>query len=166
MVAVASFGCGLLCGCVRALRCARAGRQRVRGRACSGGGCTMRVVQFSIVVSVCHAVRCRADERKRLLSFVVVGGGPTGVEVAAELYDMIHDDLRYVRQYCLYVLLAVQPWQYTVPAVFAATLFPVGHVWRRLLCIIQAAVPVAYRPPACPVPTVVHLPLTFPLTFR
>lgn len=36
------------------------------------------------------------QERKRLLSFVVVGGGPTGVEVAAELYDMIHDDLRWV----------------------------------------------------------------------
>lgn len=34
------------------------------------------------------------QERKKLLSFVVVGGGPTGVEVAAELYDMIHDDLR------------------------------------------------------------------------
>jgi hypothetical protein len=36
----------------------------------------------------------RAQERKKLLSFVVVGGGPTGVEVAAELYDMIHEDLR------------------------------------------------------------------------
>mmetsp|Transcript_9846 Transcript_9846/g.24576 ORF Transcript_9846/g.24576 Transcript_9846/m.24576 type:complete len:605 (-) Transcript_9846:893-2707(-) len=34
------------------------------------------------------------SERKRLLSFVVVGGGPTGVEVAAEMYDMVHDDLR------------------------------------------------------------------------
>uniref|UniRef100_A0A7S3QLS1 NADH:ubiquinone reductase (non-electrogenic) n=1 Tax=Dunaliella tertiolecta TaxID=3047 RepID=A0A7S3QLS1_DUNTE len=34
------------------------------------------------------------EERQRLLSFVIVGGGPTGVEVAAELYDMIHDDLR------------------------------------------------------------------------
>jgi NADH:ubiquinone reductase (non-electrogenic) len=33
------------------------------------------------------------EERRRLLSFVVVGGGPTGVEVAAELYDMIHEDL-------------------------------------------------------------------------
>jgi len=32
-------------------------------------------------------------ERKKLLSFVIVGGGPTGVEVAAEMYDMIHDDL-------------------------------------------------------------------------
>jgi hypothetical protein len=34
------------------------------------------------------------QERKKLLSFVVVGGGPTGVEVAAEMYDMIHEDLR------------------------------------------------------------------------
>jgi len=29
------------------------------------------------------------QERKKLLSFVIVGGGPTGVEVAAELYDMV-----------------------------------------------------------------------------
>jgi NADH:ubiquinone reductase (non-electrogenic) len=33
------------------------------------------------------------EDRKRLLSFVIVGGGPTGVEVAAELYDMVHTDL-------------------------------------------------------------------------
>ncbi|WAR63956.1 hypothetical protein PtB15_16B115 [Puccinia triticina] len=33
------------------------------------------------------------DERKRLLSFVVCGGGPTGVEFASELYDMIHEDV-------------------------------------------------------------------------
>lgn len=33
------------------------------------------------------------QERKKLLTFVVVGGGPTGVEVAAELYDMIEEDL-------------------------------------------------------------------------
>ncbi|KAI9679280.1 MAG: hypothetical protein M1817_005300 [Caeruleum heppii] len=32
-------------------------------------------------------------ERRRLLSFVVSGGGPTGVEVAAELYDMLNEDL-------------------------------------------------------------------------
>ncbi|KAK9866248.1 hypothetical protein WJX84_006230 [Apatococcus fuscideae] len=32
-------------------------------------------------------------ERQKLLSFVVVGGGPTGVEVAAELHDMIDEDL-------------------------------------------------------------------------
>ena len=29
------------------------------------------------------------QERQKLLSFVMVGGGPTGVEVAAELHDMI-----------------------------------------------------------------------------
>lgn len=33
------------------------------------------------------------QEKKRLLSFVVVGGGPTGVEVAAELQDMVESDL-------------------------------------------------------------------------
>lgn len=32
-------------------------------------------------------------ERKRLLSFVVVGGGPTGVEFAAELQDYLDQDL-------------------------------------------------------------------------
>ncbi|KAI1938562.1 hypothetical protein LOZ66_003365 [Ophidiomyces ophidiicola] len=32
-------------------------------------------------------------ERKRLLSFVVCGGGPTGVEFAAELFDMLNEDL-------------------------------------------------------------------------
>lgn len=38
-----------------------------------------------------------AQERQKLLSFVVVGGGPTGVEVAAELHDMVRDDLVKVR---------------------------------------------------------------------
>ncbi|KAH9441015.1 hypothetical protein Pst134EB_029666 [Puccinia striiformis f. sp. tritici] len=33
------------------------------------------------------------EERRRLLSFVVCGGGPTGVEFASELYDMIHEDV-------------------------------------------------------------------------
>lgn len=33
------------------------------------------------------------EERKRLLSFVVCGGGPTGVEFAAELSDWINEDL-------------------------------------------------------------------------
>lgn len=33
------------------------------------------------------------QERKRLLSFVVSGGGPTGVEFAAELFDMLNEDL-------------------------------------------------------------------------
>jgi NADH:ubiquinone reductase (non-electrogenic) len=34
------------------------------------------------------------EERRRLLHFVVVGGGPTGVEFAAELHDFLEDDLR------------------------------------------------------------------------
>jgi NADH:ubiquinone reductase (non-electrogenic) len=34
------------------------------------------------------------SERKKLLSFVVCGGGPTGVEVAAELHDMVFEDLK------------------------------------------------------------------------
>jgi len=33
------------------------------------------------------------DERSRLLQFVVVGGGPTGVEFAAEMHDFVSDDL-------------------------------------------------------------------------
>lgn len=33
------------------------------------------------------------SEIQRLLHFVVVGGGPTGVEYAAELHDFLHDDL-------------------------------------------------------------------------
>jgi NADH dehydrogenase FAD-containing subunit len=37
------------------------------------------------------------EERKRLLSFVVCGGGPTGVEFAAELVDMMAEEvLSYV----------------------------------------------------------------------
>jgi NADH:ubiquinone reductase (H+-translocating) len=33
------------------------------------------------------------QERKDLLSFVVAGGGPTGVEFASELFDMLEEDL-------------------------------------------------------------------------
>ncbi|CAF3476045.1 unnamed protein product [Rotaria sordida] len=34
------------------------------------------------------------EERKRLLHFVIVGGGPTGVEFAAELADLVREDLQ------------------------------------------------------------------------
>ncbi|GFZ06487.1 NAD(P)H dehydrogenase B3 [Actinidia rufa] len=33
------------------------------------------------------------EEKKRILHFVVVGGGPTGVEFAAELHDFVTEDL-------------------------------------------------------------------------
>ncbi|THH28918.1 hypothetical protein EUX98_g5271 [Antrodiella citrinella] len=33
------------------------------------------------------------DDRRRLLSFVVCGGGPTGVETAAEIYDLCQEDI-------------------------------------------------------------------------
>jgi len=35
------------------------------------------------------------DECRRLLHFVIVGGGPTGVEFAAELHDFLVQDLRH-----------------------------------------------------------------------
>ena len=34
------------------------------------------------------------EERRKLLHFVVVGGGPTGVELAGELHDLLHSDLK------------------------------------------------------------------------
>lgn len=34
------------------------------------------------------------EQRKQLLSFVVCGGGPTGVEFAAELHDFIEEDVK------------------------------------------------------------------------
>lgn len=45
-----------------------------------------------------HPSQTPEEERKRLLSFVVCGGGPTGVEVAAEMHDMIFDDLKVSQQ--------------------------------------------------------------------
>ena len=33
------------------------------------------------------------EQRKKLLHFVIVGGGPTGVEFAAELHDYVAEDL-------------------------------------------------------------------------
>lgn len=35
------------------------------------------------------------EQKRRLLHFVVVGGGPTGVEFAAELHDFLREDLRH-----------------------------------------------------------------------
>ncbi|KAK1598728.1 pyridine nucleotide-disulfide oxidoreductase-domain-containing protein [Colletotrichum navitas] len=33
------------------------------------------------------------EQRRKMLHFAIVGGGPTGIEFAAELHDLIHDDL-------------------------------------------------------------------------
>lgn len=33
------------------------------------------------------------EERKKNLHFIVIGGGPTGVEFAAELHDFVTEDL-------------------------------------------------------------------------
>ncbi|KAK7250815.1 hypothetical protein RIF29_33523 [Crotalaria pallida] len=33
------------------------------------------------------------EEKNKLLSFVVVGGRPTGVDFAAELHDFVHEDI-------------------------------------------------------------------------
>lgn len=57
------------------------------------------------------------EERRRLLSFVICGGGPTGVEVAAEIFDLIHEDISkyypanlpqessvHLLQYCSHIL--------------------------------------------------------------
>lgn len=33
------------------------------------------------------------EERKKLLNFVVCGGGPTGVEFASELWEMVNEDV-------------------------------------------------------------------------
>ncbi|HET7035703.1 MAG TPA: NAD(P)/FAD-dependent oxidoreductase [Thermomicrobiaceae bacterium] len=38
-----------------------------------------------------------AAARRRLLTFVVIGGGTTGVEVAAEIRDLVHDALDHYR---------------------------------------------------------------------
>lgn len=32
-------------------------------------------------------------DRRKLLNFCIVGGGPTGVEFAAELHDLLHTDM-------------------------------------------------------------------------
>jgi len=45
------------------------------------------------VLPLC-VLQASLEERARLLSFVVCGGGPTGVEVAAELHDMVFHDLK------------------------------------------------------------------------
>jgi NADH:ubiquinone reductase (non-electrogenic) len=55
-----------------------------------------RVVRQRIITNIERANLPGLDEveRQRLLRFVICGGGPTGVEFAAELHDFLMDDLR------------------------------------------------------------------------
>lgn len=52
-------------------------------------------IQSDILTNLEHAClpTTSDEERKRLLSFVVCGGGPTGVEFAAELFDLLNEDI-------------------------------------------------------------------------
>lgn len=40
------------------------------------------------------------EERRRLLHFVVVGGGPTGVEFSAEFYDFLNEVVQEHQLHC------------------------------------------------------------------
>ncbi|GAQ91581.1 NADH-dehydrogenase [Klebsormidium nitens] len=40
------------------------------------------------------------EEKRRLLHFIVVGGGPTGCEFAAELHDLVEEDLKRLYPEC------------------------------------------------------------------
>lgn len=91
------------------------------------------------------------QERRRLLSFVIVGGGPTGVEVAAELHDLITEDLvklypeevRCCPAVQLSVSAAVQPGcrqaalEQPVQPVFLA----ISPWYTRLTCMFVAVAP-------------------------
>jgi hypothetical protein len=44
------------------------------------------------------------EEKRRILSFIVVGGGPTGVEFSGEFSDFLKKDLAKVNAYvCVWV---------------------------------------------------------------
>jgi NADH:ubiquinone reductase (non-electrogenic) len=45
-------------------------------------------------LEVAHFPEVPDEEKKKLLSFVIVGGGPTGVEFAGELADFVGKELR------------------------------------------------------------------------
>lgn len=50
-------------------------------------------VHISKVVEHAGLPHLSPEERRRHLNFVVVGGGPTGVELAAELHDFVQEDV-------------------------------------------------------------------------
>lgn len=56
---------------------------------------------------------CTEEEKQRLLHFVIVGGGPTSVEFAAELHDFLAQDVTRLfptlRKYCRVTLIEAGP---------------------------------------------------------
>jgi NADH dehydrogenase FAD-containing subunit len=46
-----------------------------------------------VVVAPGTATPLSEADKRKLLHFAIVGGGPTGIEFAAELHDLIHEDL-------------------------------------------------------------------------
>lgn len=50
-------------------------------------------VRLSKVIEHAGLPHLSPEERRRHLNFVVVGGGPTGVELAAELHDFVQEDV-------------------------------------------------------------------------
>ena len=59
------------------------------------------IVQISECFERAALPQTTPEERRRLLSFIVVGGGPTGVEVAAELHDTVAQDL--IKVHCTHL---------------------------------------------------------------
>lgn len=62
-----------------------------------------RWIRYKIIECFEHAStpNVSEQERERLLRFVIVGAGPTGVEASAEIYDFINQDLKklFPREY-------------------------------------------------------------------
>ncbi|MBI2514666.1 NAD(P)/FAD-dependent oxidoreductase [Candidatus Wolfebacteria bacterium] len=52
-----------------------------------------RKIKYLLVDRFEQAEAAPEEEKKKLLCFVIVGGGPTGVELAGEIADLINDEL-------------------------------------------------------------------------
>lgn len=55
-----------------------------------------RRIRNRIIECFDKALRASDDDKRKILHFQIVGGGPTGVEFSAELHDFITEDLKLV----------------------------------------------------------------------